>query len=335
MRALPDHSASIDACRAGRDRMQQSRLAYRLLFEEPAIKIELSPGREEFVPLFSSMGALATALAQVRGTDRVKGLAAFLAQILREGQRTCPEVMIQELKEVVRDRLKGRSDKELATWTHRLERALVTDNLSRGGGKPLSSEALYGELLYLAETAEDHYIITALPAERVISDKAEALREVLIRRLDIAKLGQSDLSPARYTFHLPTKADCIHWWDSLISEVKSDMRKEGNPFDLHATRNYLKKLDDEDQLRIYYFEDQSSLCGCPIVVFDPGSSTLSGFNLYYYSDPAKGDYQVSVAKMDSSYLQQWKFLFYSHLEHERIKRRRIRLADVLTSPSGI
>lgn len=320
--------------------MQQSRLAYRLLFEEPAIKIEPSPGeapsgREETkLPLFSSMGALATALAQVRGTDRVKGLAAFLAQILREGQRTCPEVMIEQLKTVVKDRLKGKSEKEIAIWTHRLERALVTDNLSRGGGKPLSSEALYGELLYLAETAEDHYIITALPAERVISDKAEELREVLIRRLDIAKLGQSDLPPARYTFHLPTKPDCIHWWDSLISEVRSGVRKDGIPFDLEATRAYLKKLDNEDLLRIYYFEDQSSLCGCPIVVFDPISSALSGFNLYYYSE-AKGDYQVSVAKMDPSYLQQWKFLVYSPLENERIKRRRVRLADVLTSPSGI
>lgn len=309
--------------------MQQSRLAYRLLFEEPA------PDASGGTPLFRSMGELATSLAQVRDTDRVKGLAAFLAQILREGQRTCPDEMIDQLKKVIKDRLQGQDEKTVAAWTHRLGRALETDNLSRGGGKPLSAEALYGELLYLAETAEDHYIITALPAERVISQKAEALREVLIRRLDLADIGQSDLPPARYTFHLPTKPDCIHWWDSLITEVRSGSRAAGKQFDLEATRNYLTKLDDEDLLRVYYFEDQSSLCGCPVVIFDPGLSTLSGFNLYYYSDPAKGDYRVSVAKMDPAYLQQWKFLVYSPLENERIKRKRIRLADVLTSPSGV
>jgi hypothetical protein len=304
--------------------MQQSRLGYKLLFEE-----EAPDGHS----LFAGLGELADALAAVRGTDRTRGLAAFLAQILREGQRSCPEAMISELQQVVRERLKGKDEAIGEDWTRRLRRALEADNLSRGGGRPLSAEALYGELLYIAETAEEHYIITAVPAERVISEQAEELREVLLRRLGVLDPDPPETLTTRYTFHLPTKADCIHWWDSLISEVRSAQRGKG--FDIERTRQYLTKLDKADTLRLFSLDDQSSLCGCPLVVFDPSTSALNGFNLYYYSDPTKAEYSVSVAKMDSGYLEQWKLLVYSPLENERIKRTRVRLSDVLSAPTGV
>lgn len=292
--------------------MLQTRLAYKVLFDEEG------PGER---PLFAGISDLAEEIQRLRASDRPKNLPSFLSQILNLGLRSCPDSLIEGITRAVESRLQDEPAEVREEWTARVRRALETDNRSRKSGEPLSAEVLYGELLLHAETAEEHYIITAIPAEEAISERAEPLREILLRRLHIIEADTSIRPTTRYTFCLPSEDDCTRWWNSLVREA----RQHSPNTQAQDIDKYLHLLDDHDYLRV--FAVPPMLCGCPVVVFNPDKPNLAGFNLYYFSDPSKSEYLVSVSKMDLQYLPKWKSLVHSQLENDRVVRRRIKVPN--------
>jgi len=300
----------------------QSRLAYKLLFDEQG------PNGS---PLFSNVSELAESIGTLRTQEKgpSRSLSSFLSQILNLGQRSCPTDLMKDIEEAVAGRLKDEAPKTQEEWRLRVHRALTTDNLSRKSAEPLSAEVLFGELLYLAETAQEHYIITAVTAEDALSKRAEPLREALLRRLHMLEADTAVIPNTKYTFCLPTDDDCYRWWNSLTRAIKNGMRQRGEQFDPEAIDAYLAHLEKNECLNVYVVPP--SLCGCPVVVFNPDEPNLSGYNLYYFSDPNNDEYLVSVAKMDPGYLPKWKSLVYSPLENDRIGKTRFKHNDL---PAG-
>ncbi len=300
--------------------MLQTRLAYKVLFDEEG------PGRGA---LFSSISDLADEIQRVRPSDRPKNLPSFLSQILNLGLRSCPDSLIEGISQAVEARLQNEPPGVREEWAARVRRALETDNRSRKSGEPLSAEVLYGELLLHAETAEEHYIITAVTAEEAISQRAEPLREILLRRLHVIEADTSITPTTRYTFCLPSGDACTQWWDSLIREARQRI-----PHARSAKMvDYLSFLDQNDYIRV--FAVPPTMCGCPVVVFNPDRPNLAGFNIYYFSDPDKSDESlVSVSKMDPVYLPKWRSLVHSQLENDRVDRTRIHLVRPVTSRPG-
>lgn len=296
----------------------QSRLAYKLLFDEQG-----PTGK----PLFSSVSELAEAVGTFREQEKGqnRSLSSFLSQILNLGQRSCPPALMDAIEEAVMSRLQGEPSEAQDEWRARVRRALTTDNLSRKSAEPLSAEVLFGELLYLAETAREHYIITAVTAEVALSKRAEPLREALLRRLHMLEADSTLTINTKYTFCLPTDDDCYDWWAALTRAVKNALRQQGKQFDPDALNAYLTHLEDKGYLSVYVVPP--NLCGCPVVVFDPEEPNLSGYNLYYFSDRNNDEYLVSVAKMDPMYLPKWKSNVYSPLENDRIGRIRFKHND--------
>lgn len=296
------------------ERMQ----AARLLFDQPDSTAPSIFGR----PL-----ALAELLAE-HGlySGEVASIKAFLIQIIERGERPCPDRLKNAICDAVRLKLADLPEEEREQKAELVGRAIEVDDIVRRTALPLSAEALYFELQNLSGSAAEHYIITSRPAEQVASDRAVTLRGILLQRLGLKGLIDSPNArqkphkiETRYTFCLPSEHAAKRFWLALFHEIRSMADAKRQPLDQKKVHKALTQLDEQNALRV--FAVPPFLCGCPVVVFDPNTAIPCGFVLYYY--PGEKRDLVSVARMDTTYLETWKELVHGPLEIDQIDRKRV------------
>jgi len=279
-------------------------------------------------PLFASPSELGRAITQspkyrkLYGGSKERSLKSFLAQILR-GTRRCPSELVKAITWAVETRLSDADLEVRREWSRKVREALLVEGPT-GTSRPLSSKEQFENLLILAESAAEHFIITAMPAESVSSLRAEKLTDILVRRLGLDNRAEEEaLSPTEYSFHFPSYEHCISWWRHLARRLHSSLRAASVA---NGVERQLVKLDEEDRIRV--FEVPREVCGCPVVVFDPESSQPNGFNLYYHAGGLRDDV-VSVSSMDEEYIKRWHDYVFWPLKYNELESRRVMAAEAL------
>ena len=281
-------------------------------------------------PLFKGTSALAAALIKggsARGSHGkdVKRLATYLSQVLvyEDPRRSRPlsDTLRDQVLEAVQGRLREipLEDEAVEDWLRRMRNAMELDAVSRAAPSPLNAEQLFYEVVDLAQTAAEQFIITTQPAELVTSLRARTLNEILLNRLGLDQLaeeGSAGVPRAKYVFNFPSESVGKRFWRSLTRGVARQTPEGIAGVDQEKVRAALQRLVDSKHLVVQ--EIPAYMCACPTVVFEPDENRAVGFNLYYHS--YLGDQPlVSLAKMDRGSLEFWRNNFFLVIIEEHVK----------------
>jgi len=243
---------------------------------------------------------------------RENSAASFLNQIFR-GERSASPDMKRAINEAVVLRLINQPLAVREEWLEKINRTIEEAQNARKLQKYSDVNFAFENLLELEESCTDHFVVSPVTTHDIIRVGSHPLREIMIRRLnlykpEISKDGGEEISTiidpkitTRYTFCVSSQERAEDGWRRFfyqVTGVASD-NPTGLPLSVNEANVRLQELDEIDALRIFAIPEE--ICGIPIVVHEPLSTTPTGFITFY-----KFDSSVDVHPIPTHYMNDWK-----------------------------
>lgn len=276
-------------------------------------------------PLFESQADLVRVIMRIPDGDfqgrNEKSVRAFVNQALRpvkaKNSRPISPNLRKALFAAIRKKLNEDPDCDAEAVLKQVPLALAE---LKGGKSQTELGDEFKDLMSVAAKATTHYILTPRPFEDIVSDKADKLINLMLRRLRLVEdekaHEENDSKEVHYIFNVKSESVAIQFWKKLSAYLRDEKKMEESEID-----QKLQKINSENRtthsLRIYSIE--AIYCVHPDVVFDPERADRTedyeqgreGFTVYYHPNN-----QVSISKMSPERLQEWYDLFYLRLENK-------------------
>jgi hypothetical protein len=278
-------------------------LLKHILFDDPVL-----PGGK---PLFRSQSDLANAIQDQweHGTANPSTLRVFVSQVMRLKSPPSPKLRVA-IQNAVKKRLEPLSPAVAQSNLDQLAEAFAqlaeaSKRPSANPEEPLDDVAEFAKMEEDARRASVHFILTIRPAELRDSKKADTLKRELVSRLRGASVNGR--GKVRYIFNLPKEETAMLLWLGLLRFLREQNSDEN-------AEDWLKELERDHRLRLNVVD--WVYCIPPMVVYNPDEEDgFTGYVLEYHQRNS-----VSVARLSSGTLEQWKEHVYLPLTNEGRQR---------------
>ena len=280
----------------------------------PKALLFIEPLADDGLPLFASQRAMAQALVALNNSGfdqkQPENVRIFLGQVLKPSNESGARPLSANLRRAIPRVIKTRVADDGRAEAVSVQIIAAIDAIKDGSDLPYpyGGERAWTKLLSSASNRDMKrvVIITCEPAETKPDDitRAHLLTRAMIERVidsrgDASSEDRIFDDDAKFDFFIPDER--VAWWtlENLVSATQEQMAL---PTAAEA-KVYVDDAMETGRLSIFAVNDAGFLPS--MCVFEPGSSKIEGYNLYYHEQN-----QVSVAIINEFYLKYWINTFY-------------------------